>query len=152
MSVEIRAGSVADITTYPNFLELVSDYADEARIDGLPRPSFNTESYIQLENLGMMASFGAYVDGELVGFANALVTSIPHYHDSKIATMESWFVAKEHRGSGAGLKLKQAVEQEVKKRGAAGLLISASIHSSLIEVMQRVSGYRESHRVFFKAL
>jgi GNAT superfamily N-acetyltransferase len=73
---------------------------------------------------------------------------IPHYGVA-IAVTESFFVGKEYRKSGAGLKLLRAAEAHAE--GAPGLLVSAPVGGTLAEVLPHL-GYRETNRVFFKEL
>ena len=65
------------------------------------------------------------------------------------AITESFFVAKVHRDSGAGLKLLRAAEQKARALGSPGLLVSAPFGGTLVQVLPR-AGYTETNRVFFK--
>lgn len=151
MVLEIRKSSYLEASADPDFAGLVSAYAIESSIAGLPTPKGNMDSYIALENAGLMISYCAYINDKLIGFANALVVVMPHYGE-KIATMESWFVSEDYRATGAGLRLRSAIEKSVKALGAIGILISAPIGGKLESVMVRTATYRETHSVFFKAL
>lgn len=151
MVLEVRKSSYSEASADPDFEVLVTAYAIESSIAGLPTPKGNMDSYIALENAGLMYSYCAYLDDKMIGFANALVVVMPHYGE-KIATMESWFVAEEFRYTGVGLQLKKQIEATVKEAGAVGILVSTPVDSTLALVMERQKSYVESHRVFFKAL
>lgn len=150
MLVEVRNCSYAEVAGDPAFPRLIAAYADESGIDGLPRPTPDTEHYLAADRCGLQHMIGAYHRGNLVGFANVLVAPFPHY-STKIATIESWFVHREYRYTGAGLALKRAAERTAKEAGAAGLFISTPFGSQLAAVMSAQSSYRETNRVFFKA-
>ena len=151
MAVEIRPCTYDEAAAIPAFYVLVSAYADESATAGLPRPNGDADSYRMLEQAGLMQGFLAFEGGDLIGFANCLVSKLPHY-GKKIATMESWFVGEGHRSSGAGFKLKAAVEAWAVDSGATGIFISAPIGSALAVVMSLLRNYNETHAVYFKAL
>ncbi len=150
MSAVVRECSFAELSGAPNFGVLTAAYAAECALAGLPEPRAHIDLYLKLEAMGVMHTFCAYLDDELIGFAIALVSVIPHYSEI-VATMESWFVAAEHRKSGAGMLLQRAVEDVAREKGALGLLISAPMHSQLANVMTARAAYRETNRVFFRA-
>ena len=149
MSVVVRERTFAEVSVDPAFGTLLDEYIASSSIAGLPRPKTHAESYKQLEDLGMMKGFCAYLDDELIGFANIVVSIIPHY-SVKVATMESWFVEESSRSTGVGLKLKKAAEEAAKEMGAVGFFISAPMGSKLAQLMERHSPYNETTRVFFR--
>jgi GNAT superfamily N-acetyltransferase len=148
--MEIVRSRVADVMDAPAFQKLAAEYEAEALIDGMPAPAARFEAYEALETAGMLHVFAATVEGGLVGFISVLVASLPRY-GRPIAVSESFFVAKEHRKTGAGLRLLKAAENEARARGCPGLLVSAPADGTLSQVLPRV-GFRESSRIFFKRL
>ena len=146
--LSIVPSSVAELSAAREFPALAAEYAAESAIDGLPPPSAKMETYRRLESAGMLHAFAAHSDGTLVGFITVLAPVLPHY-GVPVAVSESFFVAKAHRGSGAGLKLLRAAETKARALGSPGLLVSAPFAGSLFKVLPRV-GYVETNRVFFK--
>ncbi len=146
----VRDSSIAEFEAAPNIWELLQLYADESAVKGLPSPSAKAELYKQLESTGALHSIGAFLGDELVGFITVLSAKLPHY-GNLVSVAESFFVTKEHRKTGAGLRLLRSAEEHAKSVGSPGLLVSAPVGGDLAEVMPGV-GYTESSRVFFKAL
>ena len=89
-------------------------------------------------------------DGELIGFITVLVSVLGHYGFS-VAVSESYFVAKEHRHTMAGLKLLVAAEEKTKALGALGIYVSSPTGGALDKVLER-SGYAETNRIYFKRM
>lgn len=148
--VEVRKASVAEAVSNPRFLELAREYAAEAKIAGLPDPDEKLAAYAALEHSGIFQGFAAFLGAELIGFIVVLLPVLPHY-GAAVGVTESFFVAKAHRHTGAGLMLLRAAENHVRAAGAPGVLVSAPKDGVLAEVLQRRRGYRETNRVFFKA-
>lgn len=145
----IEQCTFAEIEVDPNFPGLLVEYAAESGIKGMPAPQIEPETYRRLEAAGLLTIFAARAGGRLIGFIFVLATVLPHYA-KLIAVSESFFVAKAHRMSGAGVKLLKAAEDRARELGAAGPLVSAPTGGHLAEVMPRL-GYVETNRVFFKA-
>ena len=146
--LEIAPAAVAEIEAAAGINALLDEYAAESLIDGLPAPVANWQAYRALEAAGMLHVFAARVHGRMAGFVAVLIAPHPRY-SVNLATTESFFVARAHRGTGAGLKLLRAAEQRAREAGAPGLLVSAPSGGDLARVLPRV-GYRESNRVFFR--
>lgn len=150
--VEIKHCTVDDFFTHPGSLALLTEYAAESSIAGMPSPDPNRAAYTALERNGAMALLVALDPaGGLLGFLTLLVSANPHY-SAVIGVVESFFVGSTHRKTGAGLGLLRAAERIAGECGAAGFLISAPYGGRLAEVLERHGDYRESNRVFFKAL
>jgi GNAT superfamily N-acetyltransferase len=144
----VAPSTVAGITGAREFVALAAENATEAASDGLPPPAARMATYRQLEHAGMLHAFGARRDDALVGFITVLAPVLPHY-GVPVAVSESFFVAKAHRSTGAGLKLLRAAEDKARALGSPGLLVSAPFEGALFKVLPRV-GYVETNRVFFK--
>ena len=147
---EIKRILFAELSTRPEFDFLVSEYADECQISGLPRCVYDSSTYYSLENLGMIHFTAAFVNDSLVGFSSLIVTKMPHYSQI-LAVTESLFVSKEHRGSGAGMMLIREMEFIARDTGAIGILVSAPMGGRLNELMPNI-GYSHTNEVFFKAI
>lgn len=146
----IRKMSVVEMEAQPNLAELFDAYSAESSTNGMPAYNAQIDVYRGLEAAGVLHIFGAINDGKLVGFICLLVTIVPHYART-IATTESYFVAPEHRSSGAGIKLLRTAEAFAESIGAAGMFVSAPINGKLAQVMDAMDDYRETNRVYFRS-
>lgn len=144
----VRRCTMADLEAAPTFGALISEYAAEAAIAGMPPPQARMSQYRDLEAKGFLHPFSAVMDGELVGFITVLHAPLPHYSLSA-AVSESFFVAKAHRASMAGLKLLVMAEELAAELQSPGLLVSAPFGGKLFELLPKL-GYVETNRVFFK--
>ena len=147
---EVRRITFAELTASDQWDGLVSEYADECQIAGLPRFKYDSSTYYLLENSGAMIFAAAFVENTLVGFATMIVTQLPHY-SRIVAIVESIFVAKQHRSSGAGMMLIREMESLAKDNEAIGILVSAPKGGRLNALMPKI-GYMHTNEVFFKGI
>ncbi|QQV54340.1 GNAT family N-acetyltransferase [Ralstonia syzygii subsp. celebesensis] len=129
---------------------LLAEYAAESGIPELGAAHAQVEIYRALEAGGVLHVLGAFRGDDLVGFAFVLVSVLPHF-GQVVGTTESYFVTRDARKGGAGLALLRAAEKLSRERGAKAFMVSAPAESRLTCVMPG-AGYRETNRVFFKAL
>ncbi len=149
--IDVRAIPFAELETAPAFPALVHEYAAESLTPGMPPPSARFDTYRHLEAKGLLHTLAVFTqDGALAGFLMLMMPVLPKYGVG-VAVSEAFFVAKVHRGTGAGLKLLRAAETLARALGSPGLLVSAPFEGDLFKVLPRV-GYRESNRIFFKVL
>jgi GNAT superfamily N-acetyltransferase len=146
--MNVQRSSVAALERDPDLRALLAEYAAESAITGLPAPAARMDSYRELEGRRLLQVLSATHEGRLVGFLTLLAPVLPHYGVA-VAVSESFFVARAHRGTGAGLKLLRAAEDMARHAGSPGLLVSAPFEGDLFKVLPRV-GYAETSRVFFK--
>lgn len=151
-SAVIKKSSIAELESSRNIQQILDEYAAEAspNIKGLPRPFAKVDTYKHLESIDAIHTMAAFVDDLLVGYIIILAPIMPHY-SIRIAVSESFFVLKEHRKTGAGLKLLYAAEQWAEEAGAIGMLVSSPVGGDLAEVLPRI-GYNETNRIFFRSL
>ncbi len=150
MSAIVRKCTVDEIEAASAFESLLASYAAESAIEGLPPPKAKMELYRRLESAGSIQSFGAFLEDDLIGLLLVLTTILPHYSDF-VSVIESFFVSPLQRKTGAGLKLLREAELFAKGIGSKGLLISAPSGGSLADVLEKMDGYRETNRVFFRS-
>jgi GNAT superfamily N-acetyltransferase len=148
--IEIVPTTIATLEAAPNIWGLLDEYGAESAIAGMPTPAVKVEAYRRLEAGGLLQAIAAHKDGELIGFITVLKAPMPHY-SATVAVAESFFVAKAHRKTGAGLRLLRAAESKALELGSPGLLVSAPFEGDLFYVLPRV-GYAETNRIFFKRL
>lgn len=145
----IKPSTLSELFAYPNIDDLLREYGDEARLEGLPAPKAHRESYTMMENAGMLSIFVALSGDVLIGFVVLAVCILPHY-SVKTATIESIFVSDAYRVTNAGAKLLFTAEDKARERGAAGLFVNASIGGKLESLMQKLD-YRNTHTMFFRS-
>ena len=144
----ISSCTVDEFEREPNLDELFAEYASEASIEGLGECRVQMQMYRQLETAGVLHPIVAHQDDKLVGFLSLLISVVPHY-GCRIATTESFFVAKAARAGGAGMKLLRAAEDKARELGVQGLFISAPAGGRLSAVLPH-AGYRKTNEVFFR--
>ncbi len=152
MGLVIKDCTIAELEAAPNIHALLDEYAAESSpsIKGLPRPLAKADTYKHLENAGAINVIGAWLDNFLIGYIITVAPIMPHY-SVRMAVSESFFVLKEYRKTGAGLKLLHAAEDWAKDSGALGILVSSPTGGDLANVLPRI-GYTETNRVFFRSL
>ena len=145
--VVVRKCTVAEIVNAPNFAVLIKEYADECANSGLPSPETRIPIYYQLEASGAFDAFGAYQEDELIGFISLLEYPSAHY-GIPLGSTESFFVATNKRGTGAGDMLRKAVKKRAGERHLYGVSILAPIGGPLVTVLEHADDCTETHRVF----
>lgn len=148
--IVVRKCTLAEAQGNANFPALAREYAAESAIAGLPPPDEKIAAYHAIEASGIFHIFGAFLGETLVGFVAVLLPVIPHYGIA-VGMTESFFVASEHRKSGAGIKLLRAAERLAHDAGSPALMVSAPFGGRLAEVLPGL-GYRETNRVFMREL
>lgn len=146
----IKKVTIAEMERDENFPALFREYAEDSAILDLPPPDEKLAAYRAIERSGIFHVYGAFVGDGLAGFISVLLPVIPHYGVA-VGVTESFFVAKAHRKSGAGLKLLRAAEDMARTAGAPALMVSAPFGGRLAEVLPR-QGYKETNRVFLRKL
>jgi GNAT superfamily N-acetyltransferase len=150
MKTSYRYTTIKEMEACENIHDLLHEYSEESSVRGLPTPNAKAELYKSIEDTGALQTIGAFVDDKLIGFIVILSPIIPHY-GALVCVVESFFVTKPYRKSGAGIRLLRMAEDFAKSKGSPGLLVSAPINGSLCDVLPHV-GYTESNRVFFRKL
>jgi len=151
VDLEIRRVSSAGIFAEPAARGLFDEYAAGCSIPEIGAIDPQPKMYAAMEEAGMFRLFGAFLGGELIGFASLLVYILPHYGE-KIATVESMFVSEIQRPSGAGMKLIGAIETHAKEQGCAAILYSSPVGSQFERLLQLRSAYRQTSSVFCRRL
>lgn len=148
MTVMVRKIKISEVEANESFIVLAKEYAQESSIHGLPSPTEKLAAYHAIEASGVFQVYGAFLNDILVGFIAVLTPVIPHYGIG-IAMAESFFVGKEYRKTGAGLKLLRAAQDHALHARSPGLFVTAPTGSILSKILPRL-GYRETNRAFFK--
>ena len=148
---QIQKMTVHEFFCSPNSKYLLNEYAGECAIAGMPTPKPDMALYTQMERHGAFHVLGALNNEyQLIGFASLLISPNPHY-SAIIATVESIFVAQEHRASGAGIALIREAKQVSIDAGATGLFSSAPTGGSLDKVYAKMDCHC-TNKVYFWGL
>lgn len=145
----VKKTTVNEVETNVNFISVAKEYGQESAIIGLPPPVEKIAAYRVIESSGILQCYGAFYEHLLVGLIAVLTPVIPHYGVS-VSVAESFFVAKEYRRTGAGLKLLRSAQDHALSLGSPGIFVSAPVNSVLLTILPRM-GYRETNRAFFKS-
>lgn len=148
--MNVEPSTFARLSAADTFWDLVIEYEQESSVEGMPPANVQVDRYRQLEDIGALYTFSAIEDGRVVGFITMLAPVLPHYGVTT-AVAESFFVAKAHRHTLAGLKLLHAAESKAAELGACGFFASAPYEGKLFHLLPKL-GYRETNRTFFKKL
>lgn len=143
----IEQSTIEQLWAAENWPALMAEYHSESAGSDMPPPDARRETYLKLEQNGMQ-TFVANHDGKLVGFILVVVPVMPHY-TRPIAFVESFFVSKPHRMTGAGLRLLSMAEAVAETAGSPCLLVSCPVGSRLMDLMPRL-GYRPASTIFSK--
>ncbi len=149
--ISIVPVSFSVILNAPSAKKLLGEYAEECSIPEIGPINPQADMYDLLEQKGVMQCYGAFQDVQLVGFASVLTTVFPHY-GKKVATVESLFVAAEHRATSAGKDLMRALDEHCKVRGCTGVLYSAPAGGKLEMLLDNGAKFRRTNVVFYRSL
>lgn len=128
--------------------ELIAEYAAECSIPAIGEINPHRELYALMEKSGLMQCFMAR-DEQNIGFAIVLMPVLPHY-GKRVATLESLFIAKDSRRSGAGRELMRTLEASAKEAGCAGVLYSAPAGGQLERLLEASKPYQRTNAIFFR--
>jgi GNAT superfamily N-acetyltransferase len=148
--MHIEPITTVEFFDHPDAATLLAGYGAECAIDGLPTYCPHRDMYGAMEQTGAVRTFAAFEGDHMLGVLVLLVTMNPHY-SVPLAVVESWFVAPEHRASGAGLALYRAAKDAARAAGARAVLVSAPAGGQLAGVMEAM-GAVETNRVFCEVL
>lgn len=127
--------------------ELHAEYAEECSIREIGHATPNEALYRKLDEGGGLRCFGAFSDGELIGFANILVYGLLHYI-AVIGTVESLFVAKSHRTTSAWIDMKAAIKDHARDAGCIVVLCSCPVGGALERVLEASKDSVRTNSIF----
>lgn len=145
--MELRHCTVAEIAAAPNLDALLAAYAAESTIPELGPPKPQLDVYRKLEAQRVIYPIAAFDGANCVGFISVVATVLPHY-GAFAAQIESFFVMREHRRQGIGLRLLRMGIDKAWEVGAKGLLISAPVGSALDKVLAKNKHARHNNNLY----
>lgn len=133
--IEIKPVSVSE--TFEQARELARKHWQETESDfSRAEPDLDLEVYRHAENAGMCLSFGAFSDGELVGYIAGFIVRHQHY-DMIVGQHDLLFVDANHRKGRLGLKLMAEFEKAAADKGARCVLYHAKIDSQFSSILNK---------------
>ncbi len=100
--------------------EVVGDCPFEADV--------NHDDFINMDNMGILRVITARKDNKLIGFHVSMITNDMFYRDKKTAYVMHYYLMKEHRGNGRGLKMFEYAENLNKKDDIDRSFMSRKTH------------------------
>lgn len=148
--LEIKQIKFDELAQDINFNNLVKEYYEETKLEGLEQKEVRVDIYNGIEARNSLDVFAAYLDSKLIGFSLLVTTILPHY-GIQISIVDALFVEKSARGTASGLKLIRASEAKGKERKSPGIIITAPINGPLIDLLPTIK-YAPTNVMFFKSL
>ena len=108
-SCVIKQVTFSELSNDSKFDDLVRQYEEEALVPGFPEADLQFGQYRMMEVNGNFHMIAAYKNSELVGFVTIVMSVLPH-SGKRFGSLESFFVAQEHRKHGPGFELLRAAE------------------------------------------
>lgn len=96
------------------------------------------ESYLRMDDMGLLMVIGAYRGEELVGYSVSIVTKNLHYSDLKVCQNDVLFLVEPERKGSAGLRLIRETERQALDWGAEIMLWHAKPGTNLDKLMPRL--------------
>lgn len=112
---------------------------------------FDLNLYRKAEGLGLLKIFTARDDGELIGYVVVVITPDIHSKGNFLASDDGFFVKREYRKHGNGIRLLQFAEACLKEDGFATFYVSSTMMNPIDDLLLRF-GYKEIERKYEKVL
>lgn len=114
--------------------KIQAEYGADVRYPDLsPEPDWDL--YLKLEAQRVLRCVGLFDGPRLVGFANYIVTQLPHFAGKRLASTESLWVDLDYRGRGAGRQLLGALQAFAREDGCYGIYLGAKVGSRAEKVL-----------------
>lgn len=101
---------------------------DEVVIDCPFKYEVDHDQFMGMDSIGILRAVAARDDDKLAGVHISMITNDIFYKDKKTAFVLDYFLLKEYRGGGRGLKMFQFVEDDNVKRNIDRSFMSRKIH------------------------
>lgn len=147
-SVEIEDIRAHDLLSDPVGSKLVERYRDECAKPPFAESTPDPEAYEAMESFGNYRLAWMKKDGKPIGFVGVLVCKVPHF-SMVCASIESLYLAPEHRKGFNGLRLLQWAKKVARQAGAVGITMTAVEGTRLEQLAMRL-GKKTSHNFFLE--
>ncbi len=122
----------------PSWPKIEREYAQDVQYPDLPADP-NWDQYLALEAAGALRCIGVFDGEKLIGFANYVLYSLPHFAGKRLASSESVWVDLDYRGQGVGHMLIQALFDYAKEDGVFGMYLGAKIGTRAAKVFEKIA-------------
>lgn len=106
-------------------------------------------SYERMNNAGQLHVTVARHNGDLAGYVVAIVRPHLHYAHSLSAFYDLYYLAPAHRRGMNGVRLFQAAEVALRKRGVERMFTGTKLSKDATRIFERL-GWIETERLFVK--
>jgi N-acetylglutamate synthase-like GNAT family acetyltransferase len=144
--MNITRCSWSDIENEPGLVEILAEGTTEA---GLLEGKACKELYRALEQNKVLKVIKCEKEGNLVGLAIIILFTSLHY-SVMLAQLDTIYVLKEYRSSGAGLKLLKEAEKIAEEAKVPVLFYNARINSEIETILLYKDDYELTHTIFCK--
>lgn len=124
--MKIQREKYSDVINYLD--NLSTTMTEETDLGHSYTPDVDHEQFIIIEESGMLHVVTAREGDEIVGFHISSVQNDIFFKTVKTAFVMFYYLEKEHRGNGNGLKLFEFADNEFKKDGAVRAVMSRKTH------------------------
>ena len=146
--VEIEDIRAHDLLTDPVGSKLVERYREECAKPPFAESAPDAEAYKAMESIGNYRLAWMKKDGKPIGFVGVLVCKVPHF-SMVCASIESLYLAPEHRKGFNGLRLLKWAKTVAKQAGAVGITMTA-VEGTRLEQLATRLGRKTSHNFFLE--
>lgn len=130
---------------WPKHWEEVAIHKDKIKLN------VDFRQFDLLDSAGQLVVIVGREEGAVVGYWVGFIRPHLHYADSLTAYTDVYFIDPDYRRPRAALRLFQAVERELKRRGAQKIFTATKLHLDHSKLF-RALGYTETERLFTKLL
>ncbi len=117
-----------------NYADIIEELKDlylvmeDEVVDCPYKADVNHDQLIDMQESGLLQIITARKDNDLVGFHITMITNDLFYKDKKTAYVLYYFLLKQHRGGGRGLKMFEYAENLFKENKVSRTFMSRKIH------------------------
>ena len=122
----VQREKYSDVIDYLNALSTVM--TKETDIGHSYTPDVDHDQFLSMEDIGLLCVITARKDDDIVGFHISSIQNDIFYKSIKTAFVLFYFLDKNHRGNGNGLKMFKFADDEFKRKGAERAFMSRKIH------------------------
>lgn len=132
--MQVEPTCVAELYSDPDFGAMVAEYTLHSN-KLFPPAVFREADYLMAEKAGTLAAWRVMSDGKLCGFMSILSAYSMHFGVT-IGVVESLFVMKRARMTGAGKELVVTAKAFAKARGLAPLVVQCPYGAKLARLLE----------------
>ena len=142
----------AEISDLPTILKMSEQFWETTVFD----EPFGYQKTLELVDLSMSQDMLLVleIDGVVQGFISGIINDLMASNGAKIGTEIAYWINQDHRKSGEGIKLIEAMEKNAKAAGVK-YWVMVSMESSYPEVSNKIYdklGYKKAETTYMKVL